>query len=283
MTPSAWLIWKKKKPSEGQSDQLHLSIYLSSVCMANFSLCFCSSLTSWGWINPPVREEPGSAARDQGSSPSLYRVTHPIPPARFTTVLGAPPALRRQYRDDSPDDDSKWFSRQKWSFECQMLKTRGPPIKTFSGSQQGFGQLKRLLTMKSWRFNMLIESAQITLIVETSFKKKKKERKLCFIATFTVSYICQMGYACTSVQSGSWWRYALYSLQESRKGPYFNKLGISFPTNWTFKGCFFPQIFPKAVCPGVFCLWLIDHKAKSNLRLFLGGFLIFTCMHRAPV
>lgn len=41
-------------------------------------------VTSWGWINLLVRAEPGSAAWDQGWSPSLYRVTQPVPPARMT-------------------------------------------------------------------------------------------------------------------------------------------------------------------------------------------------------
>lgn len=201
----------------------------------NFSLCFCSSLTSWGWINLLVREEPGSAARDQGSSPSLYRVTHPIPPARFTTVLGAPPALRRQCRDDSPDDDSKWFSGQKWSFECQMLKTRGPVVKLLAAVCRGFGQLTRLLTMKSWRFKMLIETAQITLIVESSFKKGAET---LFYSQFYSELHLPNG-LCLH-QCSVWVLVEVCALRfvGKSKVSIFKKLGISFPTNWTFKGCF---------------------------------------------
>lgn len=52
--------------------------------------CFSSLITSCGWINVLVRAEPGSAAWDQGSSPSLYRMTQPIQPTMWTISAGAP-------------------------------------------------------------------------------------------------------------------------------------------------------------------------------------------------
>ena len=156
---------KKKKRKRSPVRVRAIScIHLSGVCMANFSLCFCSSLTSWGWINLSVREEPGSAARDQGSSPSLYRVTHPIPPARFTAVLGAPPLhrtvrtgmiLQMMTQSDSPDKSDLSNAR------CS--KHGGLWWKLLAA----VSRLKWLLMVKSWRFKMLIETAEITLTVET--------------------------------------------------------------------------------------------------------------------
>lgn len=75
---------------------------------------FCV-LTSWGWIKLSVREEPGLAAGDQGSSPSLYRGSSQSPPAR------CPPPTERV--------ETQWWFRSlkvilyvKTSVEPQNLK-----------------------------------------------------------------------------------------------------------------------------------------------------------------
>lgn len=56
------------------------------------------SVTSGVWINLSVREELGSAVWDQGSSPSLYRMTHPVQPARLAMRVDALSAIRAKNR-----------------------------------------------------------------------------------------------------------------------------------------------------------------------------------------
>lgn len=87
---------KKKRKKQKLGDQPHPS----RACKLLTLLLF--PVTSWSRINLSVREEPGSAAWDQGSSPSLYRMTHPIPPDRFAVRGWAPP---RDCRCNKRDGD----------------------------------------------------------------------------------------------------------------------------------------------------------------------------------
>lgn len=82
------------------------------------------SVTSRGWINPPVREELGSAASAQGSSPSLNRVTQTIPPARFTMKGGYFPTSSVHQNTNIPSETELFrvkLSAKKWSW-CSNWK-----------------------------------------------------------------------------------------------------------------------------------------------------------------
>ena len=138
MTPWAWLIRKKKKekkkkPSAGQSDQLHPSIWRLHGELLTL-LLFLADLMR---LDKPVGAwGAGISCSGSGIIPISLQSDAPNPTGQVHRGAGCPPpAPHCPYRDDSTDDDSKCFSRQKWSFECQMLKTWGPVMKTFSSSQ----------------------------------------------------------------------------------------------------------------------------------------------------
>lgn len=177
----------------------------------------------------------GISCSGSGIIPISLQSDAPNPTGQVHHGAGCPPCTAPSVQG--------WFSRWRlkvilrakvifWMPDAQNTRACS---KTFSGSQQGFGQLTRLLTMKSWRFKMLIETAQITLIVESSFKKGAET---LFYSQFYSELHLPNG-LCLH-QCSVWVLVEVCALRfvGKSKVSIFKKLGISFPTNWTFKGCF---------------------------------------------
>lgn len=104
------------------------------ITLVKCSLMIGSLLPHEGWINLLVRAEPVSAARDQGSSLSLYRMTQPIPPARFTARAGAP-----------------W--KRKWWFMSPVVKLHPKPMVWAPNTQP----------LKAWRGVVQISASPLTV------------------------------------------------------------------------------------------------------------------------
>lgn len=124
MTLSSWLINNNKNSNnknnnlgEDLSDQLHLFL------TPELSILLQFSVTSGVWINLSVREEPGSAVWDQGSSPSLYRMTDPVQPAWLAMRVDALSAIRAKNRkkERKKKGVQQWVSSLKVILELKLI------------------------------------------------------------------------------------------------------------------------------------------------------------------